>query len=125
MVITIQGKPGEGKTNLAKKICEGKKVYHVEESSLKHPFWTQVMDEDIDFILVDDVKNYNETYAVFRSEKLTIEKRGKYPVDIIMPDVVLVLRHLTEPETYVTCGKSIEAINLSPDCLAKLIEENK
>ena len=92
MIITIQGKQGEGKTMLAKKMCKGKKVSFIEEHSLKSPFWTSQMDDDTDFIVIDDVVNYEETYSIFRSEILTINKQCKNPVDVKMPDVILVHR---------------------------------
>ncbi len=38
MIITIQGKQGEGKTTLAKKMRKGKKVSFIEENSLKSTF---------------------------------------------------------------------------------------
>ncbi len=90
MIITIQGKPGVGKTTLAKKICKEKKVSFIEEHSLKSPFWTNQMDDDTDFIVVDSVTNYEETYSIFRSEILTINRPCKEPVEVKMPDVILV-----------------------------------
>jgi len=90
MIITIQGKQGEGKTTLAKKMCKGKKVSFIEEHSLKSPFWTTQMDNDTDYIVVDGVTNYEETYSIFRNEILTINRQCKKPVDIKMPDVILV-----------------------------------
>lgn len=90
MIITIQGKQGEGKTTLAKKICKGKKVSFIEEYSLKSPFWASQIDNDTDFILVDNVRDYEETYSVFRAEQLTINRPCKEKFDIKMPDVILV-----------------------------------
>ena len=90
MIIIIQGKQGEGKTTLAKKMCIGKKASFIEEHSLKSPFWTNQMNDDTDFIVVDDVTNYEETYSIFRSEILTINRQCKEPVEVKMPDVILV-----------------------------------
>lgn len=92
MIITIKGSQGEGKTTLAKKMCKGKKVFFIEEHSLKSPFWTSQMDDNTDFIVVDDVSNYEETYSIFRSEFLTINRQCKKPFDIKMPNVILVCR---------------------------------
>ena len=90
MIITIQGKQGEGKTTLVKKMCKGKKVSFIEEHSLKSPFWTNQMDDDTDFIVIDDVTNYEETYSIFRAEILTINRQCKEPFDTKMPNVILV-----------------------------------
>ena len=90
MIITIQGRKGEGKSTLAKKICKEKKVLFIDEHSLKSPFWTIEIDNDTEFILVDDVTNYEETYSIFISEILTIHRQCKEPFDIQMPDVILV-----------------------------------
>mgnify|MGYP003640975131 CR=1 FL=1 len=73
-----------------KKMCIGKKVSFIEEHSLKSPFWTNQMNDDTDFIVVDDVTNYEETYSIFRSEILTINRQCKEPVEVKMPDVILV-----------------------------------
>ena len=90
MIITIQGKQGEGKTTLAKKMCKGKKVSFIEEHSLKSPFWTTQIDNDTDYIVVDGVTNYEETYSIFRSEILIINRQCKKLVDVKMPNVILV-----------------------------------
>tara|TARA_R110002012_G_scaffold279428_2_gene467445 strand:- start:1003 stop:1281 length:279 start_codon:yes stop_codon:yes gene_type:complete len=90
MIITIQGKQGEGKTTLAKKICKEKKVSFIEEHSLKSPFWTNQIDDNTDFIVVDDVTNYKEIYSIFRSEFLEVNRRGKDPFYIKTPNVILI-----------------------------------
>lgn len=90
MIITIEGKQGEGKTTLAKKICKGKKVSFIDEHSLKSPFWTNQMDEDTDIIVVDNVKDFENTYSNFRAKSLSINRPCKNPINRKMPDVVLV-----------------------------------
>lgn len=91
MIITIEGKQGEGKTTLAREICKGKKVSFIKEHSLISPFWTNQMDDDTEMIVVDEVKKYEETYAIFRSDFLTINRQCKKPINVKMPDVILVL----------------------------------
>jgi hypothetical protein len=90
MIITIQGKRGEGKTAVANKICEGKKSVCIAEYSLASAFWTEEIDVDTEIILIDDVRNYDKTCKYFRSEFLTINKQCKKPVNINMPDVILI-----------------------------------
>ncbi|QQY83413.1 hypothetical protein JJL45_05325 [Tamlana sp. s12] len=91
MIITIEGKPSEGKTTLAKKLCKGKKVSFISEVSLKSPFWASQMDDDTEIIVVDDVKHYQESYSIFLSETLLINTPGEKSVEVKMPDVILVL----------------------------------
>ena len=90
MIITIEGGRYEGRTTLAKEICKGKKVLFTDEHSLKSPFWTNQMDDDTDFIVVDDVTNYEETYSIFRGETLTVNRRYREPFNISTPNVILV-----------------------------------
>lgn len=92
MIITIEGKQGEGKTTLARKISKGKKTLFIPESSLTSPFWTNQMEDDTEFIVVDEVRKYDETCNVFRSDLLTINRRCKKPFNVKMPDVILVLQ---------------------------------
>ena len=83
MIITIQGKKGEGKTSLVKKICKGKKVSFIEECSLKSPFWVNQMDKNTELIVVDNIKHYNDTYGIFRKKMLIINRRSKEPINVI------------------------------------------
>ena len=92
MIITISGNPGGGKTALAKDICNGKKSSFIEQDSLKAPFWAAKIDHDIDFIVIDDVTNCQEIYATFNNERLTINRRGEESVEIMMPNVILILK---------------------------------
>ena len=90
MIITIEGNTGEGKTTLAKTICIGKKFLFIEESFLRSPFWTSQLDDETDFILVDNIRNYKTTKDIFENEFLTINRRSENAFDIKMPDVILV-----------------------------------
>lgn len=91
MITIIQGKPGEGKTTLAKKIGEGKKCCFIEEHSLKHPFWAASLERDTQLIIIDDVKNLQETLSFFQRDILIVDKPRKKPFSMPMPDIILVL----------------------------------
>jgi cytidylate kinase len=90
MIITIDGKKGEGKTTLVKNICKGKKVSFINECSLVSKFWTCQLDNDTDIIVIDEVKHFNKTYSIFSNAFLTIENPQKEPFVLNMPDVILV-----------------------------------
>jgi broad-specificity NMP kinase len=89
MIITIEGRDNEGKTTFAKKISEGKKVY-IRELDLNSNFCFSEVDEDVEFIIIDDIKNYDKTYSFFKSEKLTINKQHKETIFIKMPHIILI-----------------------------------
>lgn len=91
MIITIEGKKGEGKTSLARDICHGERVFEIEEQMLNSPFWTNEMAFHTETIIVDEVVNYRETRELFNKDLLEINKKGKHPINIKMPDVILVL----------------------------------
>lgn len=91
MIITIHGKKGEGKTSLAKKICNGKKHCIIEESFLKSPFWGNEIDLNAEVLIIDEVKNYNETFSFFNTDVLIINRQLKKPLNLKTPDVILIV----------------------------------
>ena len=90
MIVSIEGKPGDGKSSFAKKIMHNFKHIYLYGWQINKPFWTRLINESIDWIIVDDVKNMDEAKTLFRSEYLEIEKRGEYPYFIPMPNVILI-----------------------------------
>lgn len=92
MIITIEGSPSEGKSTLAKYICHGKIVFEATEQMLNSPFWANEMSFYTEIIVVDEVSKYRETREFFKKEFLEINKRGKHPIRIKMPYVVLIIK---------------------------------
>lgn len=94
MIITIEGEKGEGKSILAVKICEDRKYTVIQESDLGHPFWTARLsiDESVEVIIIDSVKDFDRTYLKFLDESLIIDSPCEKSSTIPMPDVILITR---------------------------------
>ena len=93
MIIEIRGKRGEGKSRIAKSISKDPKYDFstlIYEDELSNKFWTDSFARVSDLIIVDDVKNYNDTFDIFNRDKLVIRRRGEMPYEIDMPDVILI-----------------------------------
>jgi hypothetical protein len=92
MIITIEGKPSSGKSLLAEQICFGKNFKIIPEYNLSQCFWTNYLgvNEETEFIIVDDVKEYDKTYYLFKPDFLWIMERGKKDFKIKMPTIILI-----------------------------------
>ena len=76
MIITIEGKQGEGKTTLAKTILKNKKAIFIYEYDLKNKEWLLDVDNSIDFLVVDEVTKMEKT-KLFLTENI-FKVRGPY-----------------------------------------------
>ena len=94
MIITIEGKKGEGKTKLAEQISKGKIVHYITEEHLKNGirFRFSCLYINTDYIIVDDVIDIEAARDFFKTENLWIEQRGQEGFYIPTPDVILIKR---------------------------------
>lgn len=90
MIITIEGKAGEGKTTLAREIFEGRKVVQIQERALHHYFGLSMVDKDTEVIFIDNVRNLKETHQLLKEDFLEINYPCKDPITIETPDIILV-----------------------------------
>lgn len=90
MIITIEGKQGEGKTMMSKLITKDRRTFCVDEHTLDTPFWTNGMDTNVEFIIVDEVKDYDKIHSFFNKSKLNISKVYEKPSTIKMPHIILI-----------------------------------
>lgn len=92
MIITIEGNPEEGKTSLAKKICENRKTVFINSCSIFTPFGFMSIENDTEFIIVDDIKrkDFEKVYSVFKQKNIQIERRGEKIFSIKTPNVILI-----------------------------------
>jgi thymidylate kinase len=90
MIITIKGKEGEGKTLLAKEICKGKNVSFIEQHFLKSPFWTELIDDNVDFIIIDNVVDKSDVLDLFSLDEIQINRRMKNSYKIKTPNIILI-----------------------------------
>lgn len=84
MIITIEGKQGEGKTTLANEICKGKKTVFITESSLKNSMWSAQIDRETEFLVVDEVILFSKTQHFFRKAIRKFSKTEKFPHVILI-----------------------------------------
>ena len=92
MIITIQGKQGEGKTSLAKKIYENRKAVFINVRDIFARFGFMSVENDTEFIIVDDIKrkDFEKVYSVFTENNIKIERRGEKSFSIKTPNVILI-----------------------------------
>jgi thymidylate kinase len=90
MIITIEGKRGEGKTTIADKILNGIKYSYIHENSLKSPFWSSFIEQDSEFLVIDEVVNYEKVYNMFNVDSLNINRKGKPRLQIKTPNIILI-----------------------------------
>lgn len=80
MIITIEGKNGEGKTTLAKMITEinNKKAIFIYEYDLYNKSWLSELDSSIHFLVIDEITE-------IKKAKLFLKKiKVKLPTGIIL-----------------------------------------
>lgn len=94
MIVTINGIQGEGKTTLSKSIFQGRQTYMVEEYEVfENPFWASGVKEN-EVIIVEESIYVNKIFEYFNKAKLVINRKGQTPVEIDMPDVIII--HCTD-----------------------------
>lgn len=90
MIITIEGKAGEGKNLLSKKITQGSTSILLDEYEVGRAFWNRNISKTTDFVIIDDVKDFDLIYSVFNREFLTVDKRGEKSFIIEMPHIIII-----------------------------------
>ena len=92
MIITIEGKPNEGKTYLAKKISENRKSVFINSKEIGKPFSFMSVENDTEVIIVDDIRteDFDKVYSVFTQNELKIDRMGQNMLSIKTPDVILI-----------------------------------
>ena len=88
MIITIEGKPGEGKSKLASMICANKNVLYMEESYLGGRLWF-CADRTPDYIVVDNVNNIERVKDWFSSDKIVYHLKFEGEMEVPMPHVII------------------------------------
>lgn len=90
MIITIEGTRGSGKTTICNKIWKHKKAFFINEQDVKKTFAFERINKETDFIVIDEVLDYDFVYKYFKEDYLYVNKRFGMPFIIKMPDVILV-----------------------------------
>lgn len=88
MIITIEGRPGEGKSTLAGAICAGKNVLHITENDLNGRLWF-CTDNVPDYIVVDNVNNIELVKDWFSSDNIIYHVKFEENMDVPMPHVII------------------------------------
>lgn len=90
MIITIEGKAGEGKTRQAREMTEFCDVVQIQEHQLKGSFGCMQVDENTDYIIIDDVRDYDFVYNFFNKDTITIVRPNKKDIEIKTPTVIII-----------------------------------
>lgn len=90
MIITIQGKRGEGKSTLANEICRDKWSIHINETHLKDPFCFSHTSESTEFIVIDGVCDYDKVFNLFNKDELEINTPFEKSYSINMPNIIII-----------------------------------
>ena len=90
MIITIEGKRGEGKTMLAREITKGKRAVWINEYRLDSQWWTGLIDKTTEFIVFDEISDINKLNHLINADSLIIQKPMKPPYLIPMPSLILI-----------------------------------
>lgn len=90
MIITIEGTPRSGKSEIARVICKGKKTVFLAEHNFKSPWWSQAIAVDTDFVIIDDVINANMILSRFEGEFLTIDHPVEGSFIVKTPNVIII-----------------------------------
>ena len=90
MIITIEGKRGEGKTSLAKQITNGKRTIWMAEHNMDTYWGTGLIDETIEYVVIDDIVNMDKFTHLKDAHTLIIERPMKPSYEIPMPNFILI-----------------------------------
>ena len=90
MIITIEGKPKTGKSTLAESILEGKKYVQIRQHEVESSFGFRNINEETEFILIDNVTEYKMVFDKFNKDTITINIPYKYPFVINTPNVIII-----------------------------------
>lgn len=88
MIITMEGRPGEGKSTLANAICADKNVLHITEDDLNGRLWF-CTDNVPDYIVVDNVNNIERVKDWFSSDKIVYHIKFEGKMEAPMPHVII------------------------------------
>lgn len=90
MIITIEGKRGEGKTMLAREITKGKRAVWINEYRLDSQWWTGLIDKTTEFIVFDEISDINKFNHLVNGDSLIIHNPMKPSYEIPMPSLILI-----------------------------------
>ncbi len=96
----IVGARETGKSNLVDKLTKNCKIYRVPEHQINSTFPFQGVDEDTEFIIVEDlkIKNVDRIKELISSEIFRIDRQGKNTIIIKRPQIIITSREVTENE---------------------------
>lgn len=89
----LTGSPCTGKTKMAQEYANGKNAVWLDgrKKFFDHPFALDGIDEKTELIVIDDLteKYFIQTYAMFLSETINIDRLGKKQITIKTPEVII------------------------------------
>lgn len=90
MIITIEGKKGCGKNYTAEEIVKGCGYILITESDMLNPFFTGRISETTEYVIIDDVQNYEKVRTFFNKDEIEIIRRGEPSYMDEMPHIIII-----------------------------------
>lgn len=112
-VTIITGAASSGKTTKARTITDSKKVVWLDPRNLYDPFLFESITPETEVIVIDDLareKHLSVIKNLISSPMLMLNKRGKTPIEVERPEIIIVSNDLKE-EDFRECS-NIEIIEM-------------
>lgn len=89
-VMIILGPECGGKTTKARELTKGRKALWLTSENLKSRFGFSEVTEDTEVLVFEEGLDINAIKTLMSLDKIEINRRGYYPIEIEMPDLIII-----------------------------------